>query len=228
MGKTLVLNSKANIVENDKILFMSKDSYSLNKLKQIVKENNYNVAQLSNITFVHRDIIKRYLAGTRINHIDYEKIIKCFPELTETNNNKLTLKPILVTGALTKSGVVRHLYINEPKQFLFLECAQSLFGKNLVAILSNHSNNIILCKLTENKNFYQADNEKNEYFIVTDRNCYYGINLNLNGNWTLCNFLTYEKIEWEEDEKVVEVYQTFLKVNSNWNLFIEKKEKKVK
>ena len=230
MGKTFNLSLEPIKVNNNKIVPMSKDDYALKKFKEIKDEANYNFSQLASITEVHRDIISRYLDGKRINHIDYAKIIKCFPELTETDNTKVNLKPINIVGSLTKSGVVRHLYINETRELYFLEHLQSTFGTNFVALTSNHSNNVIVCKLCHSKscpdtcthNYLEADSEKNEYFIVTDRNCYYGINLNLNGNWTLCNFLTYKKIDIEPDEKIVEVYQTFVKINKDWTLFLNK------
>lgn len=230
MGKTFNLNLKATKVNNNKIVAMSKKDYALNKFKQIKNDANYNLSQLASITDVHRDIISRYLDGKRINHIDYAKIIKCFPILLETDNTKVNLKPINIVGALTVSGVVRHLYINETRQLYFPEHLQSTFGTNFVALASNHSNNIIVCKLLHSTDciencrhtFLEPDSEKNEFFIVTDRNCYYGINLNLDGNWTLCNFLTYKKIDIEPDEKIVEVYQTFVKINKDWTLFLNK------
>ena len=228
LNKNITIVNKLQKLPNviDMAIKSNSKNYTLQEFTKLKEERNYNIAKLSQLTNVNRSIIERYLDGKHINHIAYEKIVSCFPEIYRADKNikELELTTISLKGSITTNGVVRPLYMSEPKEIIFVNHMKKIFGKNFIALISEHTNNHIVCKITDLK-FNVAINNKNEFFVITDQGCYYGMLLNVNGKWRLCNFFDYKVIDINPNEKIMEVYQTFIKLNNKWENFLDKKVK---
>ena len=220
--------------KTDVVSFETKIMKQLNasqNLETVAEQEHLSIARISELTTVKRDIIKRFLKGTKINHLDYQKILDTFPNIAPTNNEPVVaISGIDVFGVLTKTGVVRHLYINEQKKFYFLDHLKKAFDIDAIAIKNPVGDSFNICKCVYIKNdeklnqdIYTPNNVNKEFFIKTEQSCYYGILLQRGNKFQLCNWLTQEPLVWEKDETIVEAYFMFVCISSNWLDAIQKK-----
>lgn len=195
-------------------------------LETVKEQEHLTIARLSELTNVKRDIIKRFLDGHKINHIDYQKILDTFPNIAPKKDEPVvSLSGIDVFGVLTNAttGLVRHLYINEPKNFYFLDHLKKAFDINVIAIKNPIGDSYNICRLVYikddkkfNKDIYQKHNINKEFFIKTEQNCYYGLLLEVENQLRLCSWFTQKPLVWEKDETIVEAYFSFVCISTNW------------
>tara|TARA_R100000655_G_scaffold43489_1_gene79801 strand:+ start:6806 stop:7486 length:681 start_codon:yes stop_codon:yes gene_type:complete len=213
MDKKLLYNAVMNKKAEDlKVIKMPNK-----KLKITKEEQHLTITKISEITSVSRDVIKRFLDGHKINHIDYIKIAKQFPEIQE-DNNKTTLEvsPLTVFGSVEAGGYVRGLYLNEQKEFLLDRPLTTIFTEELIVLHDSFSNNKFVCIHRPNKTTFTRHDHNYMYLVKTKTDCWFGLIKEHNSHFCLHDRLKLEPITVKELE-IIEVFEMLGFFNGRWN-----------
>ncbi len=194
--------------------------------------NNLTISELSSKTKVNRDIIKRFLNGHKINHIDYLKIVKVYPEIQKIVNpdkNFLQAIEIDMFGTIIDNGLVRGLYLNESTTFLFVDNLKRIFTRDMIGLHNKFSNNKHICLYTKKQSF-SIDDLNYHFLVKTETNCYYGVVHKYKSDYVLCSTQDNLPIQMQ-DKKIIEIYELIAIINNRWSelkdekFFTTKKEK---
>ena len=187
------------------------------KLKITKEEQHLTITKIAEITNVSRDVITRFLDGQKINHIDYIKIAKQFPEIQEASDKTtLEVTPLTVFGSVEQGGYVRGLYLNEQKEFLLDKPLFTIFTEELIALHDSFSNNKFVCIHRPNKTTFSRHDHNYMYLVKTKTDCWFGLIKEHNGHWCLHDRHKLEPISVKELE-VIEVFEMLGFFNGRWN-----------
>lgn len=195
------------------------------KLKVTKEEQHLTITKISEITNVSRDVITRFLDGHRINHIDYIKIAKKFPEIQENGNKEnLQVKAITMFGALEPNGYVRGRFLNDPKEFFLPKSLVELYPNEIIGLHDSFSANKFICMhLPKKTKFYRSD--LNYVFLIkTHTDCLFGIVKETNNDVfdIVCRH-TFNELEYKRDD-IIEIFEMVTTVSGRWS---ELKDKKI-
>ena len=216
------MKNKINTLQKDtklKLVKMGNKKIDLaphEQLNEIQKEKNFTITKIANDTKVHRDIIKRFLDGKKINHIDYIKIANVYP-LQDKLKNILNVSKIDMFGCLTDKGIVRHLFLNEQKEFYFLDHLKLVWTRELIGIHNMFTSTKIIVQAREDVDIFKQICERQEYLVKTETSAYYGFIQKHERDFHLHCLWTGDCIEIPKDEKVMEVFDLVVKVSANWS-----------
>lgn len=186
------------------------------QLCQIQKEKNFTITKIANDTKVHRDIVKRFLDGKKINHIDYIKIANVYP-LQDNLKNILNVSKIDMFGCLTDKGIVRHLFLNEQKEFYFLDHLKLVFTRELIGIHNMFSTTKIIVQARNDVDIFKQICERQEYLVKTETSAYYGFIQKHGKEFHLHCLWTGDCIDIPKEEKIMEVFDLVVKISANWS-----------
>lgn len=203
---------------------MSKKAEDLKVIKMPYKnlkitkdEQHLTITKIAEMTKVSRDVITRFLDGHKINHIDYIKIAKEFPEVLEVSDKKiLEVAPITVFGSVEQGGYVRGLYLNEQKEFLLDKPLLQIFTDELVALHDSFSNNKFVCIHRPNKTNFTRHDHNHMFLIKTKTDCWFGLIKEYNNHFCLHDRHKLEPIIFKELE-IIEVFEMLALVSSRWS-----------
>jgi len=203
---------------------MSKKAEDLKVIKMPYKnlkitkdEQNLTISKIAEMTNVSRDIITRFLDGQKINHIDYIKIAKEFPEVLEITDKKiLEVAPITVFGSVELGGYVRGLYLNEQKEFLLDKPLLQIFTDELVALHDSFSNNKFVCIHRPNKTNFTRHDHNHMFLVKTKTDCWFGLIKEHNNHFCLHDRHKLEPISFKELE-IIEVFEMLALVSGRWS-----------
>ena len=249
------VNNLNNLVELEKKselnIFMQnrlkkKQDYPYLTFKAIKEQTNLTISKLCKITKVNRDVIKNFLDGKKINHIDYIKILNEFPELqTTASNHKLAISKLAIYGTVIKGGIVRHLFLRENKEFYFIDHLKKVFSGDLICLHDEHTSTKYILQLRtcndKNHNNFSFDNpcsifqqeyEHQEFLVKTTTNAYYGVMKRHKKEYYLCDLHTLEPINFGIDakkpENIIECYDLVVKASDKWTLLKDEKFELIK
>lgn len=206
---TAVMNKKAQDIKVIKMPYK--------KLKITKEEQHLTITKIAEITNVSRDVISRFLDGQKINHIDYIKIAKVFPEIQEITDKKiLEVKPIDIFGSIEAGGYVRGLYLNEPKEFLIDKPLLDIFTDELIVLHDSFSNNKFVCIHRPNKTSFTRHDHNYMFLIKTKTDCCFGLIKEYKDHFCLHDKHTLEPITIKELE-IIEVFEMLGCLNGRWN-----------
>jgi len=188
-----------------------------NRLAELKEQQHLTITELSKMTKVNRDVVKRFLDGNKINHIDYIKIVKVFPEIHEISDKKiLEVTPIGIFGSVEAGGYVRGLYLNEQKEFLLDKPLTSIFTDEIVALHDTFSNNKFVCIHRPNKTSFNREDHNYMYLVKTKTDCWFGLIKEHNNHFCLHDRHKLEPISVKELE-IIEVFEMLAFVSGRWN-----------
>ena len=202
-------------------------------LDTVRKKENLTISEISKITKVNRDVISRFLDGKKINHIDYIKILNEFPQIQQSlSEYKLNVSVIDIYGTVLDGGIVRHLFLNESKEFLFLDHLKQIFTKDIIGLHDSKSSSKYILQLKTDCisgacNIFKEDFINREFLIKTITNAYYGIMKNVGDETWLCDQHTLKPIDFGDDsnkpEKIIECYDLIGKISNSWSELKDRK-----
>tara|TARA_R100001443_G_scaffold81093_1_gene87979 strand:- start:193 stop:978 length:786 start_codon:yes stop_codon:yes gene_type:complete len=204
--------------ENMKKSDKSITDFPVKKLNQIKDKTNLSLTKLQALTNVNRGVLERFLDGKKINHIDYRRILKKFPEIEQGNIAVgLDVIPYQIFGCLIDNGIVRHLYLNEDQVFYCLAHFKKVFPRETIAIRNYKSNNIFLCQYRPSMNIFNEDNLGYEFLIKTEIACYFGVMQRNEDEYHLVDIMSHKVIKLDDGTPIREVYDLVVKVSKKWS-----------
>ena len=207
------------------------------KLATIKDSDNLTVSKLSEITGVKRDIISRFLDGKKINSFDYDKILDHFPTIRKSQiENKIDVAKVYMFGVVSKGGFVRHLHLNEQKEFYFVDRLFKLFTREIVGIHSEYSSAKFICQVRDCSNpcdIFKANYDGQLFLVKTVTAAYFGVMRAVGNEYWLCDKGTLEPISFGEKnnrnpEDIIECYDVLFQISNNWSQLVDPKFEHVK
>jgi hypothetical protein len=218
------INIHSIVLDNPKIKHEIKNmsNYSSEKLSKIKIKNNFTLTKLHQITKVNRGVLERFLDGGKINHIDYLKIIKEFPQIQEqqySDKKVLEVAPINMFGAVEQQGYVRGMYLNESKVFYLDSPLKTIFTNELIALHDTFSANKFVCIYKPNKIKFTRQDVDHYFLIKTKTDCWYGICKQVDKEFVLHCHNCQEclsVINYKKDD-IVEIFEMLATINGRWS-----------
>ena len=217
------------LVQNNNHIFENKGYEEMKKgkviqdfpskqLKEIKEQKNYTLSKLHELTNVNRGVLERFLDGSKINHIDYRRILNIFPEIEQSNLRVgLDVIPYQVFGCLIDKGIVRHLYLNEDNKFYFLAHFKKVFPRETLALINFKSRNVFLCQYRPSMDIFNEENIGFEFMIKTELACYYGVMQRQSDSFHLVDIINHKHINIDDGTPIREVYDLAVKVSQKWS-----------
>ena len=187
-------------------------------LKNIKEDQHLNYQKLSAMTGVNRGVLERFMSGTGINHFDFIKIKKIFPEI-DVDPDKILLETIKleVFGTVIKGGICRHLLLNEPKKLLIPKTVQDNFGELIIGVWNLHSHTCYIVKARSDIDIFKQELVGSEFLVKTKFRAYYGVIDRNEDRYVLTDQWTLKEIVLEDGDEVLEAFDLIIKLPRDWS-----------
>ena len=222
MDKKLLYNvvMSDNVVAKQRVI-----NLPYKKLKTAKEEQNLTISKIAEMTKVSRDVVTRFLDGQKINHIDYIKIYKVFPEVQECGHKEnLQVKAITMFGALEPNGYVRGRFLNDPKEFYLPRNLVELYPNEIIGLHDSFSANKFICMHIPKKTKFVRADLNYVFLIKTHTDCLFGIVKETNNDVfdIVCRH-TFKELQYKRDD-IIEIFEMVTTVSGRWS---ELKDKKI-
>ena len=187
-------------------------------LKNIKDDQHLNYQKLSEMTGVNRGVLERFMNGTGINHFDFIRIKKIFPEI-DVDPSKIILEThkLEVFGTVIRGGICRHLLLNEPKKLIIPKTVLNNFGTTLIGVWNLHSHTCYIVKPRDHVDIFTQDQVGSEFLIKTKFRAYYGVVDRNEDRFVLTDQWTLKEIVFEDGDEILEVFDLIIKLPRDWS-----------